>query len=102
MRRTFTETTRTTLLPGIRHEAPDALSRALEALWAILERPNDRTAQIAIRLLAQRGELSCPSTCGASIDLDGHARTLHAELVREEWTCGTCGDRYLITEARVC
>jgi hypothetical protein len=102
MRRSLTEASRTTLLPGIRHDAPDGLVRALDALWSLLERPNDKGAQMAIRLLHRQGGLSCPSGCGVAVDVDGHAQTINAEVVREEWSCSGCGDRYLIAESRVC
>ncbi len=93
---------RTTLIPG---EEPmvahPRLGFVIDALFDLLERPDDRAAKIRLGLLHREGACWCPS-CGDDVSLSGFRRTKTAYAVRDEYRCGGCNQRYLLAEEQVC
>ncbi len=103
---------RTTLLPG---EAPSIsapqLGIVIECLFALRENPGDPLegrsgpgdghSQLHLGRLAAQGEACCPA-CARDIDLSGFRRTRTSFTVRDEWTCTSCDQRFLLCEENVC
>jgi hypothetical protein len=93
---------RTTLIPG---EEPmvahPRLGFVIDALFALRENPDDRTAKMTLALLRREGACVCPG-CGDDVGLAGFRRTRTDDAVRDEYRCGGCDQRYLLADEHVC
>ncbi len=93
---------RTTLLPGEVPSLPaPQLGLVIDCLFTLRGNAHDRSARIQLTLLRQRPDCACPS-CGDDVTLDGFRRTRTSYVVRDEWSCSGCDQRFLLCEENVC
>ena len=93
---------RTTLLPGEVPVLPaPLLGGVVDALFALRENPQCARAKIKLSLMRKKGECACPS-CGDEVTLEGFRRTRTHYAIRDEWSCRTCSQRFLLCEENLC
>lgn len=83
--------------PSVR--AP-SLARAVDALLALAENPDDRRAKITVSLLDKEGALDCPG-CGARFQVSGYRETRTAYGETRTMACKSCRTHFVVDETHV-
>ncbi len=86
----------TTLEQEVSLKAPQLLPLVTLLLRAH-EQPEDKTAYIQLRLLAQQGADRCPS-CSERLGLEGYRRTRTGFSEREAISCTGCRTSFVLRE----
>jgi hypothetical protein len=86
----------TTVEQEVSLKAPQLLP-LVNLLLLAHERPEDKTAYIQLRILAQQGADRCPS-CSERLGLEGYRRTRTGFSEREAISCSCCRTSFVVRE----
>ena len=76
------------------------LLRFVEACFAVQKRPENRTAQLVLRLLENEKQDRCPC-CKTKLDLRGFSSTKTAYSRRQSLRCLGCFNEFILVEEHI-